>query len=163
MMETAMRIPAVLVSLVPLVLACSSDIPAEPEGARIAGHIRYDGDAHRALGRPALQIMACIDFPPTRTPHGLLVVDKPTFPGTVDYELTFIPSQTYKVAAQLIDLDSPGAGSETLPAGGYPNLCALLAPDAVGTVTVTDDVAADNVDIQLYDGGGLADPCFETP
>jgi hypothetical protein len=168
MMETAMRTSAVLpslLSLMPFVLACSSNIPAATEGERIAGRVRYDGDAHRSLSRPALQIMASIDFPPTRTPHGLLVIENPSFPGTVAYELTFLPSQSYKVAAQIIDLDNPDAGSGTLPLGGYPNLCALLqAGDIdIAMVTVTEDLPAMDVDLQLYDEGGLADPCFQGP
>ena len=155
-----MRTSAFLLSLMPFALACSSNIPGEPEGRRIAGAVRYDGTAHRSLGRPALQIMASIDFPPSRTPHGLLVLERPGFPGAVDYELTFLPSQGYKVAAQLIDLDKPGADSENLPLGGYPNLCALLVAGDAGMVAVTEDIPATDVDIQLYDNGGLADPCL---
>ena len=44
--------------------------------------------------------------------------------------------------------------------GGYPDACTLmLVPDA-GLVEVEEDAPVTGIDIQLFDGQGMSDPCF---
>jgi hypothetical protein len=144
--------------------ACSN-IPTAPPGDRIVGTVHYQGSAHAALSRPALQIFAAVQFPlePTQIPHGLLVIENPDLQNGVGYELTYVPIYRYKVGAQLIDLAHPDADPSTLPLGGYPDMCTFaLVPDG-GLVEVQNDVAATGIDIELYDLGGMTDPCFAMP
>jgi hypothetical protein len=144
-----------------LLVACNSNIPDPAPGGRIAGVVRYDGQVHLALARPAIEVIAAVAFPPPALPHGVLVIEKPDFSqGGIRYELANLPVYGFKVAGQIIDLDNPQTDPAQLPLGGYPDACTLmLAPDA-GVVEVKEDASVTGVDIQLFDGQGMSDPCF---
>jgi hypothetical protein len=146
-------------SLLPV--ACNSSIPDAAPGGRISGVVRYDGQAHLALARPALEAIAAVAFPPPALPHGVLVIEKPDFSqGGIRYELANLPVYAFKVAAQIIDLGNPQTDPAQLPLGGYPDACTLmLVPDA-GLVEVEEDAPVTGIDIQLFDGQGMSDPCF---
>ena len=144
----------------PLVLclwaSCESDLPDPAEGNRITGKVSYTGGGAAALHSPALSIAAFAEFPPMGPPRGSVVVVNPTFPVT--YELKNVPTASYKIVAEIVDLDNPQAMGR--PSGGYPSLCAVLF-SPVPNVAVSPTQAKANVDITMYDGG--ADPCFLEP
>jgi hypothetical protein len=151
-----------LLGLIPVSFACTSDIPSRPPGDRISGTLRYDGNAHLALSRPALQVFASIAIPPSGTPHGIVVLENPDFTEGVVYELAMLPEYDYKVAAQIIDLNNEDTDQAQLPFGGYPDMCTLLLAPTAGLVQVKEQIAAIGIDIQLFDGSGMMDPCFVT-
>jgi hypothetical protein len=57
------------------------------------------------------------------------------------------------------ELDDPMGGPMDLPLGAYPNFCALARSGPDTTVTVGADAPTEDIDIVLFDDGGLADPC----
>ena len=143
-------------------IGCVDDLPLEPEGGRITGHVVYAGDAHTSYRAPALEIAAFIQLGalavPIGPPHSLVTVVDPDFgdPAGVAYELRGLPAYGYFVVAQLRDLEDER--DVTAPAGGFPDICAVAGRD-VGNARVTDDVPAIDIDFVLYDDGGAADPC----
>ncbi len=144
-----------------LCLCSCTDIPPPTEGGRILGKISYQGAAHLTMKRPAIRVMVVVDFPPSSGPLGFQIIEQgeqPDFPAQVSYELKGIVPYQYKVVAQLIDLGEPDAAATQLPLGGYPNFCALLAPDQ-GWIVVSKDAPVTGVDFSLYDNAGTADPC----
>jgi hypothetical protein len=154
-----MKLPHLLllgVSLLPL--TCRSSIPDARQGGRISGVVRYDGKAHLAFSRPALEVFASVMFPPPALPHGVLVIEKPDFgQGGIPYELANLPVYRFKVAARLVDLDSPQPDLTQVALGGYPDTCMLLVPDA-GLVDVDGDNPITGIDIRIFDP--MADPCI---
>ena len=150
-----------LVGLSLLVMACNSNIPDAPQGGRLSGVVVYNGQAHLAFSRPALEVFASVTFPPPALPHGILVIEKPDFSqGGISYELANLPEYSFKIAAQLIDLNNPQIDPSQLALGGYPDACTLmLVPDG-GLVEVQENTAVTGIDIQLFDGQGMSDPCF---
>ena len=141
-------------------IACTSSIPAAPVGEHISGIIRYEGNAQSALTRPALQVVAAVEFPPNGIPHGLLVIERPDFGTGIQYDIANLPVYSYKVAANIVDLNNPQAEATQLPLGGYPDTCTLVLAPGQGLVQVVEDVPVTGIDIQLFDQGGMADPCF---
>ena len=144
-----------------LCLCGCTDIPAATVGGRILGKISYQGTAHQTMKRPAVRVMVVVDFPPSSGPLGFQIIERgeqPNFPAQVSYELLGIVPYQYKVVAQLVDLAEPEAAATQLPLGGYPNFCALLAPDQ-GWVVVRDDAPVTGADFSLYDNAGTTDPC----
>lgn len=138
-----------------------TDIPATTVGGRILGKIFYQGAAHLTMKRPAVRVMVVVDFPPSAGPLGFQIIEQgeqPNFPAQVSYELKGIVPYQYKVVAQLIDLAAPDTAATQLPLGGYPNFCALLAPDQ-GWVVVNKDAPVTGADFSLYDNAGTDDPC----
>jgi hypothetical protein len=138
-----------------------TDIPATTVGGRILGKISYQGTAHLAMKRPAIRVMVVVDFPPSAGPLGFQIIEQgeqPYFPAQVSYELKGIVPYQYKVVAQLIDIAAPDTAATQLPLGGYPNFCALLAPDQ-GWLVVTKDAPVTGADFSLYDDAGTDDPC----
>jgi hypothetical protein len=163
---TSLRGPlaAALFTAVLLGLCSCTDIPAPAAGGRILGTASYQGSAHQTMKRPALRVMALVDFPPSSSPLGFQIIEadeQPSFPSAVAYELKGIAPYVYKVAAQLVDLDDPNAAATQLPLGGYPNFCSLLEQDQ-GWVTVTEAVPATGIDFTVYDNAGTEDPCNAT-
>jgi hypothetical protein len=138
-----------------------TDIPAATVGGRILGTISYQGTAHLSMKRPAVRVMAVVDFPPSSGPLGFQIIEQGeqvNFPVQVSYELLGIVPYQYKVVAQLVDLANPDAAATQLPLGGYPSFCALLAPDQ-GWVVVSKDAAITGADFVLYENAGTTDPC----
>lgn len=138
-----------------------TDIPAATLGGRILGKISYQGAAHLTMKRPAVRVMVVVDFPPSADPLGFQIIEQgeqPNFPAQVSYELEGIVPYQYKVVAQLIDIAAPDTATSQLPLGGYPNFCALLAPDQ-GWVAVNKDAPVTSADLSLYDNAGADDPC----
>jgi len=147
--------------LLALCLCACTDIPEAPTGGCILGKISYQGSAHLAMKRPAVRVMVVVDFPPSAGPLGFQIIERgeqPNFPVQVSYELKGIVPYQYKVVAQLIDLANPDAAATQLPLGGYPNFCALLAPDR-GWIAVSKVAAVTGADFSLYDNAGTTDPC----
>jgi len=148
-------------TLFALCLCSCTDIPASTVGGRILGKISYQGAAHLTMRRPAVRVMVVVDFPPSSGPLGFQIVERgeqPNFPAQVSYELLGIVPYQYKIVAQLVDLAEPDVAATQLPLGGYPNFCALMAPDQ-GWVVVSNDAAVTGADFSLYDNAGTADPC----
>jgi hypothetical protein len=148
-------------TLLALCLCGCTDIPAATVGGRILGKISYQGMAHLTMKRPAIRVMVVVDFPPSSGPLGFQIIEQgeqPNFPSQVSYELLGIVPYQYKVVAQLVDLVEPDAAATQLPLGGYPNFCALIAPDQ-GWVVVRDDAPVTGADFSLYDNAGATDPC----
>jgi hypothetical protein len=144
-----------------LQLCACTDIPAPVPGGRILGTASYQGTAAQTMKRPALRVMAVVDFPPSASPLAFQIIEageQASFPAKVAYELKGIAPYMYKIAAQLIDLDEPDAAATQLPLGGYPSFCSLLDP-ARGWVTVTQDAPTTGIDFTLYDNAGTEDPC----
>jgi len=139
--------------------ACDSELPEPPPGGRITGTVRYVGDAHRDLHRPGLQVAAFATFPPSGPPHAIAVLEPDDGDLTaVPYELANLaPFDGYRVFARVAELEDPTGGPMDLPLGGYPSFCALTRPE--GRVTVTVDGPTAGIDIDVYDDGGLDDPC----
>lgn len=138
-----------------------TDIPSATVGGRILGTISYQGTAHLTMKRPAVRVMVVVDFPPSAGPLGFQIIEQgeqPDFPSQVSYELKGIIPYQYKVVAQLIDIAAPDTAATQLPLGGYPNFCALLAPDQ-GWVVVSNDAPVMAADFSLYDNAGTDDPC----
>jgi hypothetical protein len=142
-----------------LVAACGTDIPAAPTGERVSGTVSYAGSAQASMLRPAARILLFLDFPPSGSPFAMLNIERPDFSKPLPYELAWVAPNRYKVVGQLFDLGAPDSDPTTLPAAGYPSMCALSRPDD-GFVTVTDSISAQGIDLHLYDLGGQTDPCF---
>jgi hypothetical protein len=142
--------------LLGLLSSCESDLPDPAEGNRITGKVTYTGSGAAALHSPALSIAAFPEFPPKGPPRGSVVFVNPTFP--VSYELKNVPTASYKIVAEIVDLADPGAMGR--PSGAYPNLCAVIF-SPFPNVAVSPTQGKANVDITMYDGG--ADPCFSQP
>ena len=154
-------IRAALVLLAALSVYGCTDIPAPTAGGRILGTISYQGSAHMTMKRPAVRVMAVVDFPPSAGPLGFQIIEaeeQPGFPTRVSYELMGIVPYSYKVVAQLVDLADPNAAATKLPLGGYSDFCSLLAPDQ-GWLVVTQAAPVTGVDFTLYDNAGAEDPC----
>lgn len=140
------------------ILGCGTEIPEAPKGERVSGTLSYAGTAAATMGRPLARVMMFIDFPPSGSPHAMLSIERPDFSKPVPYVLDWVTPASYKVLAQLIDLDSPNTDITTLPAGGYPNFCALSSPTQ-GFVAIQSHAPVQNVDVTLYDLAGQTDPC----
>jgi hypothetical protein len=157
----SLRCKSLWATLITLFLWSCTEIPAATLGGRILGKISYQGAAHLTMKRPAVRVIVVVDFPPSSGSLGLQIIEQgeqPDFPRQVSYELKGIVPYQYKVVAQLIDLAAPDAAATQLPLGGYPNFCALLAPDQ-GWVVVNNDTPVTGADFSLYDNAGTDDPC----
>jgi hypothetical protein len=155
------RAAVMLLSSLWLSLCACTEIPPPETGRRILGTVSYQGTIHQIMKRPALRVMAIVDFPPSSTPLGYQLIEadeQPDFPASVSYELKGIEPYAYKVLAQLVDLYDPDASTSQLPLGGYKNFCSLLDP-AQGWVPVTEAAPATGIDFALYDNAGAEDPC----
>jgi hypothetical protein len=139
--------------------ACQTELTPPPAGGRISGTIRYPGDFHTTLGRPALQIAVVPSVPdPTKParPHGLAVIETREM-AAVPYEIPNLLPFRYRLVARMIDLTQPTLSDHVLPSGGYPDLCTFL--DAIeNNVVVTAEAPTPNIDVTLYDKGGTTDP-----
>jgi hypothetical protein len=152
-----------LIGLSLLALACNSNIPDAPHGGRVSGVVVYNGQAHLAFGRPALEVFATVTFPPLALPHGILVIENPDFSqGGIRYELANLPAYSFKFAAQCVDLNNPQTDPSQLALGGYPDTCTLMIIPEGGLVEVQENSAVTSIDIQLFDSQGMSDPCFAT-
>jgi hypothetical protein len=156
-----MRPSRTALTILLLTSACGTDIPEPPPGDHISGTVQYEGQIDPSLVRPALQIMASVDFPPSHVPHGALMIERPSFGSGISYELSYMPRQAYKVSARIIDLANSSTDPLQLPLGGFPDACTLLmAPDA-GLVQLLAEAPVTGIDIHMYESGGMADPCWQ--
>ena len=144
-----------------LALPACTDIPDEPPGGRILGSISYLGTVHLSMRRPAIRVLANVDFPPTSDPIAFQIIEageQKGFPTKVDYELKGIDPFQYKLVAQLVDLLAIDIAATELPLGGYPDFCSLMSPEA-GWVVIDKKTPVKAADFQMYDNAGSEDPC----
>jgi len=96
-------------------------------------------------------------------PHNLKVFTEPQFPiDGIRYELKHVLPYAYFVVAVIMPKDT---GETTLPEflGTYPDFCTVVASTTLGNVTVTADEPAEGIDIDLFGGMGMLDPCLTKP
>lgn len=146
-----------LIMLVVACAACDSDLPPAEEGLRVVGEVTYAGNAQAAYARPAVLVSLFTEFPPMSPPRGTVAIESPSFGAAIPFEIVGVPAGSYKIAAQVIDLDV--ASSTGAPTGSYPSYCALLAP--VANITVQNDTPTTGLNMVIYDAGG--DPCLRMP
>jgi hypothetical protein len=119
-----------------------------------------------AMQRPAFRVAAAVDFPPTGHPHAATILEQKTnydFATLTPFELRGLSPYRYRVFAQIVDLTVADPDSTVLPLGGYPDLCALISADR-GWIDVTAEAPVVlDTPIQLYDSGGMGDPCMTPP
>jgi len=143
--------------------ACTSEYPLAPEGNRISGTIKYRGSALSAMRRPVVRAYASVTFPPAGQPNGVAIVNPPdlvsqlTGPG-LPYEIAWLVPYSYKVIAQIVDLDNPNVDYTALPLGGFPDYCTLMHPGE-GLVAVNENKPAASTSFGIYDQAGATDPC----
>ncbi|HEX7508072.1 MAG TPA: hypothetical protein VF550_14945 [Polyangia bacterium] len=142
---------------------CSSEYPPVAEGNRISGTIRYRGSALSSMRRPVVRAYASVTFPPVGQPNGVAIVNPSdlvsqlTGPG-LRYEIAWLVPYSYKVIAQIVDLDNPNADYTALPLGGFPDYCTLMHPGE-GLVEVNENKPAASTSFGIYDQAGAMDPC----
>lgn len=148
-------------ALIGVTAGCDDQFPDPLERSTIRGKVTYEGTAHENFSRPAVQVMAFYTFPPATTPNSLHVTEdlEGLADGGVSYELREVVPFDYYILGQLFDLDD--RDDLTVPAGGYPDFCALSATSAPLTVAAFDDV--DGIDFTLHDAAGSTDPCASDP
>jgi len=141
-------------------VGCDSTLPEPDPGHRILGKVAYTGTMIGKMSRPALEVVAFPEFPPMGPPRASVSFVPPTFP--TPYELKHVPGGSYKIIAEIVDLDMiADAGADYVaPAGAYPNFCAVLF-SPTPNVMILNDKPVENVDIVVYDSGN--DPCFAAP
>jgi len=161
-MKTMRPCIAAAVAIV-LCSACTSEYPQVPEGNRISGAIKYHGSALSSMRRPVVRVNASVTFPPVGQPNGVTMVNPPDLvsqlmgPG-LPYEIAWLVPYSYKVTAQIVDLDLPNLDYAALPLGGYPDYCTLVHPGE-GLVGVNEDKSAASTNFGIYDQAGANDPC----
>ncbi len=138
-----------------LVAGCGSDYPEAKPGRTILGLVTYTGEALEQLQQPALAVYAFSSWPPAGPPHASRLYENPDFSsGGLAYELPNLLPHDYVVLAQLMDLADDNGIAPAV--GGYPDYCSF----GYTPVTVSDEATTD-IDFELFDESGSADPCTD--
>ena len=143
---------------------CESEYPGEFRGNRISGTMRFEAGVGKDLSDEVLAVMAVTELDLTTIfPHNLKVFAEPQFPVEgIPYELSHVLPYAYYVLAVIMPKDTV---EDTLPKflGAYPDFCTVVGGTDLGKVTVTEDEPAQGIDIVLYGGMGMQDPCLTNP